>query len=300
MSTTAPPSRAAFASLLLVATLMGSHHVGARIALDDGVDIGTLVFIRGLVTAIVLGALVLALRLPWTMTPRQRRVMAAIGPLVCLQNVLIYVAVARIPVALALLTFNTFPIWTALIAWAVYGRRPPRAVLMTTPVILVGLALALDVTGTVGGLGLRAHWATLGTGIAAALGTALTFGVVLNLTQQEVAALDGRLRTLLTMIAVAGLSGAYALAGDGLHLPATGQGWLGMAFAVLLSGAGFTMMFTVLPRLGVVGSSPIMNIEPVIALVLAWAVLGQRIAPLQVVGALIVVGAVIALGMRRR
>jgi drug/metabolite transporter (DMT)-like permease len=58
-------------------------------------------------------------------------------------------------------------------------------------------------------------------------------------------------------------------------------------------------MFTVQPRLGVVGSSPIMNVEPIFALVLAWAVLGQAIAPLQVAGGLVVVATVMVLGLRR-
>ena len=36
-----------------------------------------------------------------------------------------------------------------------------------------------------------------------------------------------------------------------------------------------------------------MNVEPVFALVLAWAILGQAIAPSQVVGALLVVATVV-------
>jgi drug/metabolite transporter (DMT)-like permease len=59
------------------------------------------------------------------------------------------------------------------------------------------------------------------------------------------------------------------------------------------------MMFTVLPRLGVVGNAAIMNVEPIFALVLAWAVLGQTIAPLQIGGGLLVVATVIWLGLRR-
>ncbi|MBC7578828.1 MAG: EamA family transporter, partial [Tardiphaga sp.] len=47
-------------------------------------------------------------------------------------------------------------------------------------------------------------------------------------------------------------------------------------------------------------NSAIMNVEPVFALVLAWLILGQTIATIQVIGALIVVGAVMALGMRKR
>jgi drug/metabolite transporter (DMT)-like permease len=59
-------------------------------------------------------------------------------------------------------------------------------------------------------------------------------------------------------------------------------------------------MFSLLPRLGVVGNSAIMNIEPVFALVLAWLLLGQEIAPIQVAGALIVVSTVMVLGLRRK
>ncbi len=77
-------------------------------------------------------------------------------------------------------------------------------------------------------------------------------------------------------------------------------GWWGLALLTLLYGTGITILFTVLPRLGVVGNSAVMNVEPVFALVLAWLILGQAIAPVQVVGALIVVGAVIWLGMRKK
>jgi drug/metabolite transporter (DMT)-like permease len=42
-----------------------------------------------------------------------------------------------------------------------------------------------------------------------------------------------------------------------------------------------------------------MNVEPVFALALAWLILGQAIAPIQIVGALIVVAAVMVLGLRR-
>ncbi len=42
-----------------------------------------------------------------------------------------------------------------------------------------------------------------------------------------------------------------------------------------------------------------MNVEPVAALVLACALLGQTIAPLQLLGCAVVVAAVVALGLRR-
>jgi len=75
---------------------------------------------------------------------------------------------------------------------------------------------------------------------------------------------------------------------------------VGLAGLTVLYGTAFTIMFTVLPRLGVAATAAIMNVEPVFALALAWIVLGQTIAAIQVVGALIVVGAVMALGLRKR
>ena len=289
----------AFLTLLLVACMFGANHVAARVAMDHGVDVATAVAVRSLATAMVVALLVLRHRVPLALNARQRRVMPAIGLLVTLQSLCLYGAVARLPVALALLVFNTFPLWTALAVWLIYRERPERRVLLAMPVILLGLALALDVTGAASGLGAQAQWARIGSGVALALAGAAAFGLVLALTQHEVAALDGRLRTALTMGMVGVLALAAALAQGGLHWPQAAPGWWGLAALSCLYGTAITVLFTLLPKLGVVGNSPILNVEPVAALLLAWALLGQAIAPVQVAGALLVVGAVMALGLRR-
>ena len=86
----------------------------------------------------------------------------------------------------------------------------------------------------------------------------------------------------------------------GIHWPTADAGWIGLGLLTFLYGTGFTILFTVLPRLGVVGNSAIMNVEPVFALVMAWAFLGQTISWIQVLGALIVVATVMALGLRKK
>ncbi|MBE2263022.1 MAG: DMT family transporter, partial [Burkholderiaceae bacterium] len=136
--------------------------------------------------------------------------------------------------------------------------------------------------------------------VAFALTAAATFGVALVLTQHEAGDLDGRVRTLSTLSLVGMLALAGVATQGGFHLPNAAPGWWGLAALTFLYGTAFTVMFTVLPRLGVVGNSAIMNVEPVFALVLAWLILGQTIAPVQVAGALLVVGTVIWLGLRRR
>lgn len=293
-------SGAAFATLLLIALLMGSNHVAARMAFNHGVSVPTAVTVRSAVTALVVGALLLAQHVPLALTPRQRKVLPAIGVLIAVQSMCLYSAVARLPVALALLVFNSFPLTTALWARVLYQHRPERALLLAMPVILFGLALALDVLGAASGLGAAGQWQKIGVGVAFALGASVTFGLALVLTQHEAGGLDGRLRTFGTMAMVALLAAGGALATGGFAWPDAPVGWWGLALLTLLYGTGITILFTVLPRLGVVGNSAIMNVEPVFALILAWLVLGQAIAPVQVVGALLVVSAVVGLGLRKR
>ena len=290
----------AFATLLLIAFMMGANHVAARIAFNEGVDVATAVSVRSSITALVVALLLVVQRVPMRLTARHKQALPAIGLLIGVQSLCLYSSVARLPVALALLAFNTYPLWTALWARVVYGHRPERRVVQAMPVMLLGLALALDVLGAASGLGAAGQWGRIGSGVAFALAAAATFGMALVLTQHEAGNLDGRLRTASTMALVALMALAGVGTQGGFHWPHAAPGWWGLAALTFLYGTAFTIMFTVLPRLGVVSNSAIMNIEPIFALVLAWAILGQSIAPMQVGGGLLVVATVIWLGLRRR
>lgn len=293
-------SSAAFATLLLIALLMAANHVAARLAFDHGVDVVTAVTFRSFFTALVVGVLLMVQRVPTSFSPRQRKFLPLIGVLISVQSVFLYSAVARLPVALALLAFNSYPLWTALWAWVFYRHRPERGLLLAMPVILIGLVLALDVFGAASGLGAAGQWAEIGAGVAFALAAAATFALALVLTQHEAGGLDGRLRTFATMAMVSVLALGGVIWQGGPSWPTEPAGWWGLVLLTLLYGSGITVLFTVLPRLGVVGNSAIMNVEPVFSLILAWLILGQAVAPVQLLGALVVVGAVMWLGVRRR
>lgn len=294
------PGWAGFLALTLIALLMASNHVAARLAFDHGVTVATAVAFRSTGTALAVGALLVLQRVPVALSARERRALPAIGVLIGVQSLCLYAAVARLPVVLALLVFNSFPLMTALWARVLYQHRPERAVLLAMPVILLGLVLALDVLGAASGLGAAGQWRAIGAGVGFALVAAALFGLALVLTQHEAGRLDGRVRTFGSMAVVAVVALAAALAQGGLALPTAPAGWWGLGLLTVLYGTGITLLFTVLPRLGVVGHSPVLNVEPVFALVLGWLILGQAVAPLQVLGALIVVGAVMGLGLRRR
>jgi len=289
-----------FATLLFIALLMGANHVAARLAFAYGVDVTTAIAVRSSVTALVVGLILWRAQVPLHLSAKHPRALLAIGFLIAVQSYCLYSAVARLPVALALLGFNTYPLWITFWARVLYKHQAERAVLRAMPVMLIGLALALDVLGAASGLGAQAQWSVMGEGVLFALAAAATFGIAMVFTQHEAGDLDGRIRTLSTMGSVAVLAWLVIVAQTGLHLPNAPQGWWGLGLLSFLYGTGFTLMFTVLPRLGVVGNSAIMNVEPVCALVLAWIFLDQAIAPIQVVGALVVVSAVMYLGLRNK
>jgi drug/metabolite transporter (DMT)-like permease len=301
MNATAKPglSNAAFGSLLLIAFMMGANHVAARTAFNHGLDVVTAVTVRSLITASVVALILWQQKVAFRVLPAQRKYLGLVGLLITVQSVCLYSAVARLPVALALLAFNTYPLTTALWARILYGHQPERAVLWAMPVLMAGLALALDVLGAASGLGAAQHWGQIGAGVGFALAASTTFGLALVLTQHETVGVDGRLRTFITMATVGVLAAAVALTQGGFQWPQAQPGWWGLALLTMLYGTAFTIMFTVLPKLGVVGNSAIMNVEPVFALVLAWALLSQAIAPLQLLGAAVVVTTVMWLGLRK-
>ena len=290
----------AFATLLLIAFMMGANHVAARLAFNNGVDVVTAVSFRSVLTAVVVGLILWQQKVQIQIESNHKKYMLIIGGLIAVQSVCLYSSVARLPVALALLAFNTYPLSTAFWARVLYKHQAEKAVLWSMPILLLGLALALDVLGAASGLSAAEHWSQIGAGVAFALAASATFGLALVYTQHETTGLDGRVRTFSSMSIVGVLAVAAAMSQGGFHLPQAPAGWWGLGMLSFLYGTAFTILFTVLPKLGVVGNSAIMNVEPVFALVLAWALLDQAIAPIQLVGAFLVVGTVMWLGLRKR
>ena len=57
-------SSTAFATLLLIALMMGANHVAARLAFNHGVDVATAVSFRSAITAAVVGLLLVLQQVP--------------------------------------------------------------------------------------------------------------------------------------------------------------------------------------------------------------------------------------------
>ena len=280
--------------MLVIATIFGSNHIAARVAFDHGTNVTTAVAFRSTGTALFVLMLLLLTGTSLKVEKKNLGRTLAVGLLISVQSYCLYSAVAVIPVALALLAFNTHPLALSLLSWISGGERPSRRMLFAMPVALAGLTLALDVWDRSGDLGGR--WAEIGAGVLWATGAALSFAAAMLLTAHKLGGMDGRLRSLLTMSVVAVVAIAGGAASGDFVLPSDGTGWTALALLTVFYGTAITSLFVVLPKLGAVNNMAILNFEPIAVLGIAWLLLGQSVAPAQVLGALIVVGAIMWMG----
>ncbi|MDH5212520.1 MAG: DMT family transporter [Betaproteobacteria bacterium] len=283
--------------LMLLATLFACNHVAARIAFDHGASVAAAVAVRSGVTALVMVALLQMRGIPMALPRATLWRGLGIGVLVAVQSYCLYSAVAVIPVALALLAFNTFPVLFVLLTWASGGEHPGRRAFVAMPLALFGLVLALDILGTLEAMAGR--WAEIGVGVGWAFGAAASFALVLFFTTRHLKDVDGRVRTLLTMGTTAVVIGLGGAAAHTLTRPADATGWIGLALLTALYGTAITSIFTVVPRLASPSNTAALNFEPIAALGLGWAVLAQTVEPRQLIGAFIVVGAVVLIGAKK-
>ena len=290
------------ALLLVIAVIFGGNHIAARVAFDHGSNVTTAVAFRSTGTALFVLALIYFNGISLKIPGRTFAHAVLIGLLIAVQSYCLYSAVALIPVALALLVFQTFPMLLALISWVAGGERPTRRVLLAMPVALLGLALALDAWGKSGAhlSGFAGRWAEVGAGVLWALGASISFATALYLITRWLGSMDGRLRSFLSMSVVAVVTLAGGALANAFAMPADGTGWLALGLLTVFYGTAITSMFVLLPRLGAVNNAAVLNFEPIAVLGLAWLVLGQAVAPLQIAGAFVVVGAIAWMGAGKR
>ncbi|WP_122257557.1 EamA family transporter [Pseudomonas syringae] len=296
------PRHIAVLILALLACSFAGNHIAARIAFDHDTGLLLAILCRSGVTLLVLTSLVLWQRERLSLPASTWRWQLLLGLLIATQSFCIYSAVARIPVALALLVVNVSPILLALLTWALGGARPTRRAAGLMGLILFGLTLALDVPQRLSNPGSsEPQWLE---GIAYASTAAVVFAFALWITDNKLAGMRGSVRSMLTMAvvfvvaAIAGSSGVLPGPG-GVGLPTSSVGWTALASLVVLYGLGFSLLFICMARLDIARNAPVMNIEPVASLLFGWLILDQLLSSGQVVGGLIVVSGIVLLTWRR-
>lgn len=265
-----------------VAVSLGAGHVCARVAFTHGVGVLTAATVRSLLAAALLLVLLRLRRTPILPLPREFKGTLLLGLLIAGQTVMIQVAVALLPVTIALLVFYTYPFFTGLASILLGSERFSWRLAATLLAAFLGLALVLGVS----------LQPVNPIGVAAALGASVAFTAAVVLTQRLAPNLGAPLRTFFMLATAAAIFVATAAVTADVGLPPGGAGVFGLAGLAVFYAAGIIGLFLLLPLLGPVQTTVVLNLEPVVVAALAWAALGEVLTATQILGAIVVVGAV--------
>lgn len=278
----------------------------SRFAADAGVDSLTLVTWRaGLgaaVMAIFIGArLAAGLGRPVALRAipvRDRWFMAAAAVANTILNFSVFVAFARISIALALLVFYLYPAGVALVSVIWFGERLDRVRWAALGVSFAGLALVL--AGTEGGIG---RIDAVGIGLAFLGGLAQVFYVLA--ARHGFARVPGPQAAALTMggamalyLVIAAISGAATSLAD--PLASVDALWPVLVAGVVGAGIPTVAYITGIRRLGAPRAAILAMLEPVIGVLLAAWLLAEQPTPLQIGGGALILAASVLLQLRPR
>jgi drug/metabolite transporter (DMT)-like permease len=186
--------------------------------------------------------------------------------------------------------------FVAVLAWVLLRERPGRRYLTALPVMLIGLVL---VSGLAGGGGTAPHPAAgVVTGTAASAAYAC-FLLILRHAAGQARHVAGQLFDATAGAAAGALLLGLVFGGTHLAVPLHSLVWLAL-LALLVQTAGWLLITSSLPRLPAAVSSLMLLVQPAAAMVLAAVILGQRPSLLQVAGAVLVCGGVLAMARSPR
>ncbi len=280
--------------------LWGLNGPVSRMALDAGIEPRQLAGWRVLSAALLMtGALVVLRRVRFRCSRRALVSIALFGLFgVTLPQWLYYEAISRFDVGLTLVIVYTAPLWIAAIHRFTRNTRQPRQVTAAMGLALVGVSIAV-----LGGGGLAGGSVV---GLALAVATSIAYTAQLMLADRLDASLPASSRLALSMI----FAGVFWLLLPAVRdVPTTllqsdvQFGELDFKVPMLLLIAYVVVGGTIVPyaflvggvsRIGPVAAGVTGMIEPIVAITLGWALLGQSLTLIQALGIALVLACVLA------
>jgi drug/metabolite transporter (DMT)-like permease len=281
---------------LLSASAFGTLGIFGRLASDAGASIASTLLVRFAVAALVF-AVVLRSTDGWRrVRALPRRVvliglgLGAVG--YSLQSGLYFAAIERLDVSLVSLLLYTYPAFVTVAALmlgrAVFAPRTAVALAVAS----AGLVLVLLAAGT-GAFDLG--------GALLALAASVTYTTYILISDRIIGEVDP---FALAALVLTGATASFAVAGvvtGSLDLALPADAWLWLILIALISTVvAVSAFFAGLRRVGPSEAAILSTFEPVVTVALAYVVLSERLAPAQLVGGAMVLGAVVLLQLRPR
>ena len=269
--------------VVVSAAAFGSLGILGRYAYADGLDAVTLLFLRFAIASLLMVLLLLARR---ERLPRRADLLRLVGmgALGYVGQSYCYLTAVRYasPGLVALLLY-LYPVIVALLSVAFLHERLTRLKLVALGLALLGTALTVSPEGgqlagillALAAAGIYSVYIVVGTGVMRRV----------TATQSST-----------VIFASAGATFGLLTAAGGPHWPHSAAGWFTILLIVLVPTLIAVVAFLAgLARVGPTNASMLSTLEPVVTVLLAAGLLGERLQPLSLLGGVLILAAVLIL-----
>ncbi|MBT4906252.1 MAG: DMT family transporter [Rhodospirillaceae bacterium] len=258
----------------------------AGLAYTGGANPLSVSTVRYFLPAIILIIVLTTTGNPLLLPRREGLIACGLGFVTAIYSWSVLAAIEVLPVSLAVLIFYLFPLITSFLVVVMGWERLRMTTIVSAIVAFAGLTLALGVNAD----------ALNPIGIALAAVGALGLAIVSVVSSRVIRAGDARQVTLYIATTAAVIFLLVTLIRGEFLLPNTTAAWWGFVSNNLFFAAALIGYFVGIQMIGPVKTTLFSYIEPIVTIGAALVLLNQRLDPVQVVGVLIVVGALIVAG----
>ena len=261
----------------------------AKLAYDGGSDTLTVIAGRSVVTAVVCFVITAMLGRSLRIPRRPLAISLVLGVLYAVHLYGFLGAITYLPVNMAILIYFLHPLLIGLAAMS--AGRQSASPLRLGALIAAVVGLALAVGFSLGGLS--------PLGVALASLAAVMAAVIITCSAAAMRDSDSLAVTSYMMLSAAVCLAVFSLVQGDVKLPVTGLGWLGLGGVALSHTIGTLTFFGAIPLLGAVRAAMITNLEPVLGILFAMLILGERLSAAQAAGIALVIASIFAMELRR-
>jgi drug/metabolite transporter (DMT)-like permease len=273
-----------FGLVLMAALGFSTNILFANMAYRDGIDIHTINAVRHFVTVILLFLFLKIRGKKLKLPPRERYASFVLGISVFMMGIGYLGATQYIPVSVAVLIFYTHPFLVAIFTRFTEKEPITPIRLLAITVAFIGLVFAMGIQ-TVGGL----SWYGIAFGFLAALGAA-SYVTISSLTIRSA---DTQTVNFHCLTAGTVLYVVFLLFNGGPAEHIAPVGWFKLGVSSLALTIAYVTFLIGIETIGPVKTTILMNAEPILTILLAALLLGERLAPTQLIGAAFVMVGII-------
>jgi drug/metabolite transporter (DMT)-like permease len=256
----------------------------ARFAYEGGSDTLTVITARSIVSALSCFIVVIALNRPVVIGRKELAISMALGVLYAVHLYGLLEAVHYLPVNMVIIIFYLHPLIVGVIAMLAGRGRMGWKMFSALAAAFVGLGLAVGFS--FGAINMF--------GVALALMAAILAAAIIIGGSHAMRECDSLSVTSYMLLSAAIVLAALSFT-QTLHWPVTASGWIGCAGVATAYTIGTIAFFAAIPLLGAVRAAMISNLEPVLGILFAMAVLGENVSALQGLGMVAVIGSIFAM-----